>query len=80
MIKRIICAIWGHNWSTTKFVYQKGMETFSYKFCIRCPKTTRYNIRKATRPLPPIDCNQSTKWKNWCGICSNNNKTHNSGQ
>ncbi|KKN68775.1 hypothetical protein LCGC14_0447950 [marine sediment metagenome] len=79
-MKRIICWLIGHNWFvfwSNEIRFQKGMETFRYKCCTRCPKTKRFDIQKAEKPLPSIDCGQKVKWVNYSFTQQSNNQSHN---
>jgi len=70
-MKKIICWLIGHNWFSfwsDEIRFQKDMETFRYKCCIRCLKIKKFDIQKAKKPLPPINCNQKIRWINYCEI------------
>ena len=67
-MKRILCWLFGHKWVVywpKEIRFQKGMETFRQKCCTRCPKTVRFDVQKAEKPLPPIDPNQGSVWHNY---------------
>ena len=67
-MKKIICWLIGHDWFivwSAVFRFQEGMETFRQKICLRCGKIIKFDIQKAEKPLPPIDCGQKINWKNY---------------
>ncbi len=67
-MKLILCWLLGHNWFVcggNGVRFQRGMETFNYKYCTRCGKTVKFDIRKAEKPLSPINLDQEIDWANW---------------